>query len=359
VTTIATPEHLRRLPKVELHCHVEGAARASTIAELAAHNDVPLPVDDPNDLFEFSGLNQFLEIYDVICRSLRTADDFHRITYEALEDGARAGVRYREMFFSPGFVVRLGVPVATVWQGIRAGVIDARRDLGVGCRMVLDIDKPSGPAHAIEMARFAGSEPDRDLLVGMGGDSVERGIDHASFAAAFDEAARYGLRRTMHAGEDGPAANIAIALDVLGCERIDHGFRLFDDSELTKRVVDQRIPLTVCPTSNVVIAHVVPDVAAHPFAGQRAAGVLATLNSDDPGMMRFDVGDEYVAVASAYGYSLDEMERISLDGIEASWAPDDEKRARRVEFLTEFDALRAEFGLPVRAATVDVEGGAG
>jgi adenosine deaminase len=347
--TIASAEHLRRLPKVELHCHVEGAARASTIAELAARNGVTLPVDDPNDLFTFSSLNQFLEIYDVICNSLRSADDFHRITYEALEDGVKAGVRYREMFFSPGFVIKLGVPVTTVWDGVRAGVLDARRDLGIGCRMVLDIDKPSGPAHAVEMAQFAGTEPDRDLLVGMGGDSVERGIDHAAFAAAFEEAARLGLRRTMHAGEDGPVSNIAIALDVLGCERIDHGFCLFDDPELAARVVDRRIPLTVCPTSNVMIANVVPDVASHEYGNLRKGGVLATLNSDDPGMMRFDLADEYVAVAQAYGYSLEEMEQISLDAIEASWAPDDEKRARRAEFLAEFDALRSEFGLPRRA----------
>jgi adenosine deaminase len=346
--TIAA-EHLRRLPKVELHCHVEGAARASTIGELAARNDVPLPVDDPNELFAFSSLNQFLEIYDVVCRSLRTADDFHRITYEALEDGAAAGVRYREMFFSPGFVIKLGVPASTAWEGIKAGVIDARRDLGIGCRMVLDFDKPSGVGHAMEMAQFAGAEPDRDLLIGMGADSVERGIDHASFAAAFDEAARHGLHRTIHAGEDGPSEHIAIAIDVLGCERVDHGFRLFDDPELTARVVDRRIPLTVCPTSNVMIANVVPDVASHPYGAQRAAGVLATLNSDDPGMMRFDLADEYAAVAGAYGYSLDEMEQISLDGIEASWAPDDEKRTMAAQFLGEFDALRSEYGLPARA----------
>jgi adenosine deaminase len=351
VSAIPSAEHLRRLPKVELHCHVEGAARASTIGALAARNDVALPVDDPNDLFAFTDLNQFLEIYDIVCRSLRTADDFHRITYEALEDGVRAGVRYREMFFSPGFVVKLGVPVETVWDGVKAGVVDARRDLGIGCRMVLDFDKPSGVGHALEMARFAGAEPDRDLLVGMGADSVERGIDHAAFAAAFEEAAKHGLRRTIHAGEDGPADNIAVAVDVLGCERVDHGLRLFDDAELTKRIIDRRIPLTVCPSSNVMIANAVPDVASHPYGAQRAAGVLATLNSDDPGMMRFDLADEYVAVAAAYGYTLDDMEQISLDGIEASWAPDAEKAARRVEFLTEFDALRHEFGLPPRAVT--------
>ena len=122
----------------------------------------------------------------------------------------------------------------------------------------------------------------RDLLVGMGADSVERDIDHSAFAAAFTEAARDGLRRTIHAGEDGPSDNIAIAIHELGCERIDHGFRLLDDPALTAEIVERQIPIDVCPTSNVVIANVVSSVAEHPFARQREAGVLVTLNSDDP-----------------------------------------------------------------------------
>ncbi len=348
--TTATSEHIRRLPKVELHCHVEGAARASTIGELAAKNGVTLPVDDPADLFDFTDLNQFLSIYDVICASLVTADDFRRITYEALEDGVAAGVRYREMFFSPGFVIRLGVPVDTVWEGVRAGLLDARRDLDIGCRMVLDFDKPTGPAHALEMAAFAGAQ-DRDLLIGMGADSVERGIDHTAFAAAFAEAGRLGLHRTIHAGEDGPSDNIAAAVRTLGCERVDHGFRLLDDSDLTAEIADRQIPLTVCPTSNVVIANVVPDVASHPFDRQRRAGVLVTINSDDPGMMRFDIADEYEAVAAAYSYSLEDMEDLALAGITAAWAPDDEKRTLRQRFLGEFDQLRASNGLPARPPT--------
>ena len=239
--TTATVDHVRRLPKVELHCHLEGSARAATVAELARANGVALPVEDPADLFHFTDLEQFLEVYAIVCASLVTADDFRRITYEALEDGARAGVRYREMFFSPGFVLRLGVPIATVWTGIEAGLADAEVDLDLRCRMILDVDKPSGAAHAADMVAFAAAQ-DRDRLVGVGGDSTERGIDHRAFAPAFAEAARLGLRRTMHAGEDGPAANIRVCLEDLGCERIDHGFRLLDDETLTDRVVTDQVP---------------------------------------------------------------------------------------------------------------------
>lgn len=338
---------LRRLPKVELHCHVEGSARASTILELADRHGVALPSTDPDELFAFTDLNQFLSIYDIVCASLRTADDFHRIAYEACEDGVAAGVRYREMFFSPGFVIRLGVPVETVWAGVSAGVADANRDLDIECRLVLDFDKPTGPGHALEMVAFAAS-CDRELLLGIGADSVERGIDHRAFATAFAAAREAGLHRTIHAGEDGPADNIAVAVHELGCERVDHGFRLLDDPELTAEIVERRIPLTVCPTSNVVIANVVPDVAAHPLAEMRRRGVLATVNSDDPGMMRFDLADEYVAVASAYGWPLEQMEQLSLDGIEAAWMDDADKAAMRHAFVAEFDALRSEFGLAPR-----------
>ncbi len=342
----ATAEHLRRLPKVELHCHVEGAARASTIADLAAQHDITLPTNDLASLFTFTSLRQFLQIYEIVCRAVVDVEGFRRITYEALEDGARAGVRYREMFFSPGFNLRLGVPTATIWEGIKAGIADAHTDLDIRCRMILDFDKPTGPAHAVEMAEFAVAERDRDLLVGLGADSVERDVDHLAFLPAYELAARHGLYRTMHAGEDGPVDVIRTAVRELGCERIDHGFSLLDDEAFTREMVERQIPLTVCPTSNVVIANLVPDVAAHPFARMRERGVHVTLNSDDPGMMQFDLGDEYLAVQSAFGYDLADMETISLAGIDASWAPADEKRSLRARFRREFDELRVEFGLP-------------
>ena len=339
MTDVSVATLARRFPKVELHCHVEGSARARTIGELATANGVELPVDDPAELFAFTDLNQFLSIYEIICRSLVTVDDFRRITYEALEDGANAGVRYREMFFSPGILLGLGVPVETEWAGIVAGLADAHRDLDIRCRMILDVDKPSGGAAAEEMVRFAAAQ-DRDLLIGVGGDSVERDVDHRVFRPAFELARASGLRRTIHAGEDGPAENIRVVIDELGAERVDHGFRLLDDADLTRRVIDEQIPLDVCPTSNVVIANVVPDVASHPFARQRELGVLVTLNSDDPGMMQFDIADEYEAVWSAYGYDLETMEQLSLDAIAASFAPDDEKAALRARFADELRELR-------------------
>jgi adenosine deaminase len=328
----------RSMPKVELHCHLEGAVRPATVAALARAHGVPLPVDDPTELFRFSNLAEFLDVFSLICSVLRTADDFRRITYEALADAVDVGVRYREMFFSPGFLLGDGVALDTIWDGIRAGLADAHADLDIRCRMILDIDKAAAPGAAVELVEFARHQS-RDLLVGIGGDNTERGIDHRSFTPAFQLAERHGLRRTMHAGEDGPCENIAIALDDLGCERIDHGVRLGDDPELLARVAAERIPLTVCPISNVVLTGTVASVAAHPLVHQRAAGVLVTLNSDDPGMSGTTIADDYEQVAEAFGYDLPTMAQIALDGIEACWAPDDEKRALDDRFRREVTVL--------------------
>jgi adenosine deaminase len=156
----------------------------------------------------------------------------------------------------------------------------------------------------------------------------------------------------MHAGEEGPAENIRVALDACGCERIDHGFHLLDDADLTRQVADDGIPVTVCPSSNLAIG-LVEEIAEHPFDGMRRAGVLVSINTDDPGMMGFDLADEYLTVADAFDYDLDDMESLSVDGIASSWASDDEKRAMRGSFVAEFDSLRREYGLPARAGGKD------
>ncbi len=337
---MTAPKRARLLPKVELHAHLEGSIRPGTVVELARANGVTLPVDDPTALYDFADLDGFLAVYGVICASLRTADDVRRVTYEALQDAAAVGVRYREMFFSPSFLLAHGASLDTIWTGIRAGLADAHADLDIRCRMILDFDKGADVSAACSLVEFAAGQ-DRDLLVGIGGDSTERGVDHRTFKDAYDLARRHGLRRTMHAGEDGPAENVAIALEVLGCERIDHGVRAVDDADLMCRLGDAGVPLTVCPLSNVLIARIVPDVAAHPFGRLHAAGVTVTINSDDPGMTATTIADDYEHVAAAFDYDLATMAAFAMASIEASWAPDDEKRALRTRFTGEIAALIA------------------
>lgn len=173
-------------------------------------------------------------------------------------------------------------------------------------------------------------------------DSTERGIDPRDFAPAFDLAGRAGLRLTSHAGEDTGADNIAVALDALDISRIDHGLAIMDDFALVERVREARIPLDVCPNSNVLIANKYERLADHPFRRMRQAGLLATLNTDDPAMTDLDLGKEYRSVASALGMSWDEVCAVALDGVEASWLDDGEKAHLR----SEFEAAIAEIEPP-------------
>lgn len=319
----------RELPKVELHCHVEGTARASTVAELAAKHVVPLGVDDPDDLYTYESLADFLNAFGTVCSVFIEPVDFHRLAYEAAQDAAAAGTRYREMFFSPGFHLDRGVPFDVVWEGLVSGIADGETDHGVRTRLILDVDKPKGigPAMALlEVARGL----DRDVLLGVGGDSTERGLDHHMFEPLIREAKRMGLKTCFHCGEDGPAENIAIMV-AAGLDRIDHGTRLLDLPDLVKEVVDRQIPLTSCPSSNVEIG-IVDSLESHPFAEQLAAGALVTLNSDDPTFFRYDLADEFERIANVFDYSFDEMVAIRDKSIDASWLDDVDKAALKAEF---------------------------
>jgi adenosine deaminase len=326
--------------------HVEGAAPPHTIAEIARKNGVDLGVDDPADLYRYDDLAAFLRVYDVVCRSLQHTDDIHRVTYESLAIAAGAGVRYREMFFSPTFLLRYGVPFDTIWSGIAAGIRDAETDHAVVCRMILDVDKPSGAGAAAELVDAA-TRCDREVLIGIGGDAGERGVDLPALAEPFRLARRLGFRTTMHLGEEGPVDDIRTGIDVVGVERVDHGFSLLDDPDLVADVARARVPFTVCPTSNRRIG-LVGSVAAHPLMRMRDAGVLVTLNSDNAAMFDIDLADEYVNVRDAFGCTLHDLEDFSLAAIDASWADAATKLAMRRDFLGEMDDLRAAHGLESR-----------
>jgi adenosine deaminase len=342
-TTAPTPPasdaQIRALPKVELHVHVEGAVAPSTIAALAAANGVDLGVADPAELYRYRDLADFLRVFDLVCASLRTSADLHRVTYEALGIAAAAGVRHREMFFSPTFLMRHGVPFAAIWQGIAAGMADAATDHGIVCRMILDVHKPAGPAAAEELIDLAAG-CDRDLLVGIGGDAGEHGVELAMFAEPFRRARRLGFRTTMHLGEEGPVADIRTGVDVLGVDRIDHGVSLLDDPALVAEVAARRIAVTACPTSNVAIG-IVDAIEHHPWPRMRDAGVLVTLNSDNAEMFGVDLADELCRARDAFGLGFDELATLCTEGIEAAWVDDAERMAMRASFAAIVEGARS------------------
>jgi len=323
---------LDRLPKVELHCHVEGTMRPETVVELARRNDIPLPTADPTELYRYSSLDTFLQVFWLVQSMLGRPEDWARLAYESVVDGAAHGLVYRETFFTPARHLAAGQELAGIVAGLGEGLAAGEEETGARVMLICDIDRAYGAAagrelieRLVELRRAGSAGAERVLGVGL--DSTEKGVDPAQFAEAFALAGRAGLRRTSHQGEETPPSYVEAGLEVLGCERIDHGLSSIEDVELTKRLADQRIPLTVCPSSNVLIANAVARLDLHPYRRMREAGLLATLNTDDPALTDMDLGYEYLSVMRAFEFTWDDMVAISVDGVEATWLDDGEKRA--------------------------------
>ncbi len=340
-----------RLPKVELHCHVEGTVRPTTVVELARKNGRTLPTEDPTELYRYQSLNSFLDIFWLVQSLIADRDDWARVAHESVVDAAPHGLRYREMFFTPARHLAAGQDLVDIVAGLMEGVAAAEAETGVVCRLICDIDRSYGPAAGLELVdRLVALRVDgaADAVIGLGMDSTERGVDPAVFAPAFAVARRSGLRVTSHAGEDTGAGNIAVALEALRIERIDHGLAILDDPALAARLAKARIPLTVCPNSNILIANRYADLAEHPFRRMRQAGLLATLNTDDPAMTDLDLGKEYRSVATALEMPWGEMCEVALDGIEATWLDPGEKDDLR----RSFERAIAEIEPPLAGASV-------
>ena len=320
--------------------------RPQTVAELARKAGQTFPVEDPTELYRFTSLDSFLAIFWMVQETLVEPGDWERIAYESLVDAAAHGLRYREMFFTPARHLAAGQALAGIIDGLTAGIEAAETDTGVQCRLIADMDRAYGPAAGLELveqlAELREQGAAAEQVIGVGMDSTELGVDLASFAEPFELARRHGLRSTGHAGEAVGAGphNIEIGLDVLGLERIDHGIAVMDDPALVRRMAADRIPLTVCPSSNVVIANRYPSLREHPFREMREAGLLATINTDDPAMTDLDLGSEYRDVAAAQGLDFDALAAVALDGIEASWLDGVDRRVMRTEFSQALAGLR-------------------
>jgi adenosine deaminase len=289
---------LDRLPKAELHCHVEGTMRPATVVELAHQNGIELPTSDPTELYRYTSLDSFLEVFWLVQSTLAKREDWARLAYESILDGAAHGLVYRETFFTPARHLAAGQDLAEIVAGLAEGLDAAEQETGARAMLIAGIDRAYGGAAGREMVerlvelRRLGSA-DTERVIGIGLDSTEQGVDPADFAEAFAVAGKAGLRRTSHQGETTPPSYIRAGLDLLGSERIDHGLTSMQDPELVRRLAGERIPLTVCPNSNVRIANAVPRLEDHSYPQMRAAGLLATLNTDDPALTDLDLGQEY------------------------------------------------------------------
>lgn len=323
---------LDALPKVELHCHVEGTLRPTTLLELARRHDIALPTEDLEELYRYHSLDGFLEVFWLGQSTLGDRDDWARLAYESVLDGAAHGVVYRESFFTPARHLRAGQRLSDIVAGLDEGLSAGETETGVHYRLIGDIDRSFGGEAGLQFVeelaelRRAGSSG-MERVIGVGMDSTELGVDPLTFAPAYDVARAAGFHLTAHQGENSPASAITTALSQLGVERIDHGLPVLDDPELTRRMAGDGVPITVCPTSNVLISNSFPTLSDHCYPQMLQAGLRATLNTDDPAFIDLDLGAEYAAVAAAFGFTWDTMVDIALIGVEATWLDDDDRRA--------------------------------
>jgi adenosine deaminase len=335
-------DFLRRVPKAELHCHFEGTVRPQTFAELAKKHGVKLPTEDADKLYDYDSIYEFLKIFAMVSSTLVDQEDFARASYESIEDGVKLGnLKYREMFFNPTLHTSRGVAYKTVVDGLVDGINAARADFGVDCRLIADVYRQDPPEMAREMVEQA-LEHRRDELIGLGMDGAEAPDPPEKFVASYRLAKRGGLRLTAHACEDAPAKNITTCLDVLGCERIDHGYHVLGDDSVVERCRDEGIYFTVCPTATAVCYFDPDDYTTHPIREMVARGLKVMINSDDPPMFHTDIGAEYVKMVQAAEWGPQKVREFSLNGVEGSWLSDDEKRRLRLQFEQELDQLETE-----------------
>jgi adenosine deaminase len=335
-------DFLRRVPKAELHCHFEGTVRPRTFADLAREHEVSLPTEDADRLYDYDSIYEFLKIFAMVSSTLIDQGDFARAAYESIEDGVTLGnLRYREMFFNPTLHTRRGIPYETVVNGLVDGIQAAAADFGVRCQLIADVYRQDTPEMAREMVQQV-LEHRRDEVIGLGMDGAEAPDPPEKFVDAYRLAKEGGLRLTAHACEDAPARNITTCLDVLGCERIDHGYHILEDDAVVTRCRDEGIYFTVCPTATAVCYFDPEDFTSHPIREMVAKGLLVMINSDDPPMFHTDIGTEYVRMVEAAGWGPEKVREFSLNGVDGSWLAEDEKRRLRREFEAELEELEAE-----------------
>lgn len=315
------------LPKAELHLHIEGSLEPDLMFRLAQRNKVDIPfksVDEIQAAYDFSNLQDFLDIYYQGMNVLRTEEDFFDLTMAYLNRVRADNVRHVEIFFDPQGHTERGVPFSTAISGILTAFKLAKAQFGVTTKLIMCFLRHLPEDDAFKTLEEV--EPWLDAIIGVGLDSSELGHPPSKFERVFAAARARGLKIVAHAGEEGPPAYIHEALDVLEIDRLDHGNRALEDAALVARLRDEAMTLTVCPLSNRKLC-VVENMRAHPLKRMLDLGLKATVNSDDPAYFGGYVMDNFRAVIEALDLSKDEIRTLARNSIEGSFLADGEKRA--------------------------------
>ena len=339
-----TREVLRRLPKAELHCHLDGSVRPATMLELGVELDRPMPATDEASLREYMtvddarNLEDYLERFAITLSVMQTDSALERIAYELAEDAGRDGVRYIEVRYAPVLNVREGLSLEQAVEAPLRGLARAEKEHGVIGRVIVTAIRNMAPSVSQELAELAVAYKHRGV-VGFDLAGGEFGNPAKAHARAFDYARSHDLACTCHAGEGDGAESVREAVHVCGAHRIGHATRLIEDTSLTDYCNDRRIPLEICLTSNVQ-TRAVKSYAAHPFRQYYDRGLNVVLNTDNRLMSDVTLTDEYLHAAESLHFGFDELARVALNGFESCFLPYAERMRLVADAQRDIAALR-------------------
>lgn len=310
---------IQGLPKVELHLHIEGSLEPELLFELAQRNNIDIPYESPQALrkaYEFEDLQSFLDIYYQGANALRTEQDFYDLTWAYLERCKADNVIHTEIFFDPQTHTDRGIEFETVISGIHRAMQDGNEKLGITSQIIACFLRHLSEESAIETLQSIVKH--KDKIVGVGLDSSELGHPPEKFKRAFQQAKEAGLLTVAHAGEEGPAQNIIDSVEMLGVSRVDHGVRCVEDASLVEALIESKMPLTVCPLSNIKLC-VFDEMEQHNIVDLLRKGVAVTINSDDPAYFGGYMTDNFIAVSNAHPMTKAELAQFTINAINASF----------------------------------------
>lgn len=313
---------IRRLPKAELHLHIEGSFEPELMLALAERNRIDLPfktLEDAKAAYDFSNLQEFLDLYYEGMQVLRTEEDFFDLTSAYLKRAAQDNVRHVEMFYDPQAHTERGVPFGVVTDGILAAIRQGEQELGITSYLIMSFLRHLSEQDGFDL--LAESAPWHDKFVGVGLDSSEMGHPPLKFERLYQRCREMGFKLCMHAGEEGPPQYVREALLDIGVDRIDHGNRSMEDPELVSILRETQVPLTNCPLSNLSLC-VIDDLKQSPVKAQLEAGLLVTVNSDDPAYFGGYIGRNYEQVSQALGLSDAQIVQLARNSFTASFLPE-------------------------------------
>lgn len=319
-------ELIQRMPKAELHVHIEGTFEPELMFAIAQRNQIEIPyksVEEVKQAYNFHNLQSFLDIYYAGANVLIVEKDFYDLAMAYFKKCAADHVVHTEMFFDPQTHTDRGVAFATVINGLQRACDDAKAKFGISSHLIMCFLRHLSEEAAFETLQQA--LPYKDQIIGVGLDSSEVGHPPSKFERVFAQAREEGFLVVAHAGEEGPAEYVWEALDLLKVNRVDHGVRSEEDLKLMQRLIAEKMPLTVCPLSNLKLC-VVNDMADHNIRRLLQQGVHVTVNSDDPSYFGGYMNDNFIAIAEALALDNDELKQLAINSFEASFISDEDKQ---------------------------------